>query len=59
MTSATIPESGRSTAAALGEGRRLEYLTIGWNVVEAVVSIGAGIASGSTALVGVRDPGPC
>ena len=36
----------------LREGRRLEYLTIGWNVVEAVVSIGAGVVAGSTALIG-------
>jgi divalent metal cation (Fe/Co/Zn/Cd) transporter len=36
----------------LGRGRRLEYLTLGWNVVEGVVSVGAGVFSGSTALVG-------
>ena len=30
----------------------LEYFTIGWNVVEAVVAIGAGIIAGSVALVG-------
>jgi len=39
-------------ASHLGEGRRLEYLTIGWNVVEAVVSVWAGLVAGSTALVG-------
>ena len=33
-------------------GLRLEYLTIGWNVVEAVIAIGAGLAAGSIALVG-------
>ena len=33
-------------------GRRLEYLTLAWNSVEAVVSITAGIAAGSTALIG-------
>jgi divalent metal cation (Fe/Co/Zn/Cd) transporter len=38
--------------ADLREGRRLEYLTIAWNVVEAVVSIGAGALAGSTALIG-------
>jgi divalent metal cation (Fe/Co/Zn/Cd) transporter len=36
----------------LREGRRLEILTISWNVVEAVVSISAGLMAGSTALVG-------
>ena len=30
---------------------RLEWLTLGWNVVEAGVAIGAGIISGSTALI--------
>lgn len=30
---------------------RLEYLTIGWNVIEAVIAVGAGIAAGSLALV--------
>ena len=30
----------------------LEYLTAGWNVVEAVVAIGAGIVAGSVALIG-------
>ena len=32
--------------------RRLEYLTIGWNLIEAGVAIGAGIIAGSIALVG-------
>jgi divalent metal cation (Fe/Co/Zn/Cd) transporter len=31
---------------------QLEYLTIGWNVVEAVVAIGAGIIAASVALIG-------
>ena len=33
-------------------GLRLEYLTIGWNAVEAVVAVGSGIVAGSIALVG-------
>lgn len=33
-------------------GIRLEWLTISWNVVEAFVAIGAGVAAGSVALVG-------
>ena len=33
-------------------GRRLEHLTVGWNVLEAVAAIGAGLTTGSTALVG-------
>lgn len=31
---------------------RLEYLTVGWNVVEAVIAIGAGLAANSVALLG-------
>ena len=33
-------------------GLRLEYLTISWNAVEAVVAVGSGIVAGSIALVG-------
>lgn len=36
----------------LEEGRRLEYLTLGWNLVEAAVSLWAGVLAGSTALLG-------
>ncbi len=47
------PTSVCSTPIAhLREGRRLEYLTIAWNAVEAIVSIAAGLMAGSTALVG-------
>ena len=42
------PERDRSLGAAL----RLEYLTVGWNTVEAVVDLAAGVVAGSTALVG-------
>ena len=38
--------------AIIRRGRRLEYLTIGWNTLEALISIGAGIIAGSIALVG-------
>jgi hypothetical protein len=33
-------------------GRGLEYLTIGWNVLETAVSVGAGVFAGSTAMLG-------
>ena len=37
---------------AIQRGRRLEYLTIGWNMFEAAVAIGAGVFARSTALLG-------
>ncbi len=33
-------------------GRRLEYLTIGWNSLEAIAAVAAGLIAGSIALVG-------
>lgn len=52
-SAAEVTSRGEPTDTAhLREGRRLEYLTIAWNALEAVVSIGAGVAAGSTALVG-------
>ncbi len=39
-------------ARLLHQGRRLEYFTIGWNIIEAVIAIGAGWFAGSIALVG-------
>jgi divalent metal cation (Fe/Co/Zn/Cd) transporter len=47
-TTAGAPEA----SSLLRSGRKLEYFTIGWNVVEAVVSIFAGAVAGSTALIG-------
>jgi len=41
----------RGTAADIRAGVRVEWLTIGWMVIEAVVSVGAGLAAGSIALV--------
>lgn len=31
---------------------RLEYVTVGWNVIEGLIAIGAAVASGSVALLG-------
>ncbi len=39
-------------AATVRRGRRLEYFTISWNMLEAVVAIGSGVVAGSAALVG-------
>jgi cation diffusion facilitator family transporter len=38
--------------ALLARGLLLEYLTVGWNVVEGVIAILAGILSGSVVLIG-------
>lgn len=37
---------------ALQRGLRLEYFTLAWNGIEAIVGMAAGIAAGSVALVG-------
>jgi divalent metal cation (Fe/Co/Zn/Cd) transporter len=37
---------------SIQRGRRLEYVTLGWNFGEAAVAIGAGVFAGSTALLG-------
>jgi divalent metal cation (Fe/Co/Zn/Cd) transporter len=39
---------GRQLATAL----RLEYLTVGWNIVEGVIAVAAALAAGSVALLG-------
>lgn len=36
----------------LARGLRLEYLTVGWNIVEGVIAVGAGVVAGSIALIG-------
>jgi divalent metal cation (Fe/Co/Zn/Cd) transporter len=38
--------------AGVSRGLRLEYLTVGWNIVEGVVSVAAAVAAGSVALLG-------
>lgn len=42
----------RTAGGLVRKARWLAYLTIAWNVTEAVVAIGAGAAAGSLALVG-------
>jgi hypothetical protein len=39
-------------AAAVRRGRRLNRLTIGWNALEGIVAVTAGLAAGSVSLVG-------
>jgi cation diffusion facilitator family transporter len=45
MTVATRPQ-------LLTRGLRLEYLTVGWNIVEGLIAVGAGVVAGSIALIG-------
>jgi divalent metal cation (Fe/Co/Zn/Cd) transporter len=49
-TDVLIPESKR--AAAVRRGRYLEYFTIGYNSLEGLVAVAAGLMAGSIALVG-------
>jgi divalent metal cation (Fe/Co/Zn/Cd) transporter len=42
----------RERANQLRAGRRLEYFTLGWNLTEAAVAVGAGVFAGSIALIG-------
>ncbi|HWR37291.1 MAG TPA: cation transporter [Clostridia bacterium] len=51
-TNATLDSRLSTRDRAIHRGRRLEYLTIAWNSLEAVVSIIAGFIAGSIALVG-------
>jgi divalent metal cation (Fe/Co/Zn/Cd) transporter len=45
-------ERGGSRASDARAGRHLEYFTLGWNITEALVAVGAGLVAGSIALVG-------
>jgi cation diffusion facilitator family transporter len=36
----------------LNRGLLLEYVTVGWNIVEGIIAIGAGVLAGSPALIG-------
>lgn len=51
MSTNTMSEE-TARAASVRRGRLLEYLTIGWNSLEAIISIIAGLIAGSVALVG-------
>ena len=59
MSASGIEEAGAGRAARsraresdVARGRRLEYLTVGWNLCEGVIACVAGAAAGSTALIG-------
>lgn len=48
----TTAGSSATRQPLLRRGIRLEYFTIGYNVAEAAVAVGAGLAAGSVALMG-------
>ena len=48
---AAAPRPGER-GAALGRARRLNRLTLAWNVMEGIVAITAGVAAGSISLIG-------
>jgi divalent metal cation (Fe/Co/Zn/Cd) transporter len=52
MSGQAIRIGGVERAGLVRRGRRLEYLTIGWNSLEGVIAVGAGLVAGSIALVG-------
>jgi divalent metal cation (Fe/Co/Zn/Cd) transporter len=45
-------DSSGGRAGLVGRGLRLEFFTVGWNVVEAIVAIVAAVTAGSVALLG-------
>lgn len=51
MSTTTINRAA-GRAGHLRRGRLLEYLTIGWNLLEGAVAVGSGLVAGSAALVG-------
>ena len=48
----TVDAAGLSRATLIRRALGLEYLTVGWNLVEGVVSVAAALAAGSVALLG-------
>ena len=45
-------QSTDTLATPLRKGRRLEYITIGWNSLEAIAAIVTGVLAGGIALLG-------
>lgn len=52
MTSLTHPTSAEARAGLVRRGLRLGYFTVGYNSLEGIIAIGAGVLAGSVALVG-------
>jgi divalent metal cation (Fe/Co/Zn/Cd) transporter len=52
VTTEALLDASTRFRADVRRGRRLEYFTLGWNLTEAAVAVGAGAVAGSIALVG-------
>lgn len=52
MSQSTVQLTGSDRAQFIRRGRVLEYFTLGWNLLEALIAVGAGVVAGSSALVG-------
>ena len=52
MTAVQLRPSPQVRSAAVHKARALNRLTIGWNVVEGIVAIAAGVVAGSVSLIG-------
>lgn len=52
MSQQVVIAEGTDRAALVKRGRYLEYFTIGYNSLEGLIAVGAGLIAGSVALVG-------
>ena len=52
MNQQAVQIEGLNRAQLVSKGRRLEYFTIGYNSLEGMVAVVAGLMAGSIALVG-------
>jgi divalent metal cation (Fe/Co/Zn/Cd) transporter len=52
MSEQAIHIGGNGRIGLVRRGRKLEYLTIGWNMLEGMIAVGAGFVAGSVSLVG-------
>ncbi len=50
--SVTVADAEADRQRLLRRGLRLEFISLGWNAVEGIVAVAAGLAAGSIALVG-------
>lgn len=48
----TVRSEPADRTSLLKRGLRLEFLTVGWNLIEGIVALAAAVSSGSVALIG-------